>query len=196
MQPEILQLKEALAEDAEWTTKMGGLIPSWSNYHDEANSVSRPVQMGPVWLHAATVANKPIAHLLWMKDPPASSYPSCIAVKCAQLQSPDLGEELLYLLRVAAMHDGKNIAKTEVISEIAEKLQATHPAFDLKRFIEDYNGETGAVALKQDLQDVQFYRISRFPSIVVKSTAGKTILLQGFRTFANLQKELLAAFPD
>lgn len=86
---------------------MGGLIPSWTNFHDEVNAVTRPVQMGPVWMHAGQVANRPIHHLLWMKNPPSSSYPACIAVKSAQLQSGGHGESLLQRLREAAMVEEK-----------------------------------------------------------------------------------------
>ncbi len=196
MESDLERLKESLGDQAQWTTKMGGLIPSWNNYHDESNSVTRPAQMGPVWMHAATVANRPINHLIWAKDPPASSFPACIAVKCAQLQSPDMGESMLHLLRVAMMQNGENIAKPVVISEIAEQLAATTPSFDIERFISDYNGDAGAAALKADLHELQYHRINRFPSILIRSVEGKVILLQGFRTFADLQREVTTSFPE
>src|SRR4051794_21017197 len=68
---------------------MGGLLPGWKNFHDAVNAVTKPVQMGPVWMHAAQVSGMPIQHNLWVKDPPASSYPACMAVKCAGLQSAE-----------------------------------------------------------------------------------------------------------
>ncbi len=91
-EPQLQQLKSALTGKASWHYRMGGLIPSWKNFHDEVNSVTRPVQLGPVWMHAGQIANMPINHLVWMKDPPASSYPARIDVKCAQLQAAALGE--------------------------------------------------------------------------------------------------------
>src|SRR4051812_7028555 len=89
---QLQQLKGILKRQATWNYRMGGLLPSWNNFHDNENAVSRPIQMGPVWMHAGQIAHKPIAHQLWMTEPPASSYPACIAVKCAQLQSAPDGE--------------------------------------------------------------------------------------------------------
>lgn len=196
MEFELVKLKEALPKETSWKTKMGGLIPSWNNFHDEVNAVSRPAQMGPVWMHAATIANKKINHLLWVKDPPASSYPSCIAVKCAQLQSDEAGESLLTMLRTAAMEDGKNIAKPALIYEIAEKLGAIDSSFNLAQFESDYDGGVGASAFKEDLQEVQYYRINRFPSLLLRPCEGKTVLLQGYRAFDDMIKELRSSYPD
>lgn len=194
MQQELDSLKQELAGKTVWSSKMGGLIPSWNNYYDETNSVSRPVQMGPVWMHAATVANKSICHELWMKDAPASSYPACIAVKCAQLQSELAGEVMLQLLRDAAMANGKNIAKPDVILETAEKATSIASSFDVARFVRDYNGGAGSNAFKEDLQECQYHRINRFPSLLVRSAEGKTILLQGFRTLPDLRKQISSVF--
>lgn len=194
MQEELELLKQELGGQAVWNLKMGGLIPSWNNYYDEANSVSRPVQMGPVWMHAATVANKKICDELWMRDAPASSYPACIAVKCAQRQSEEAGENMLRVLREAAMVSGKNIAKPEVILEMAEKLSSMEHSFSIAQFIEDYNGDAGAKAFKEDLQECQYHRINRFPSLIVRSAKGKTILLAGFRTHADLRKQISSSF--
>src|SRR5436190_8530475 len=86
-EPQLQHLKMILAGQAEWQYRMAGLLPSWNNFQDNVNAVSRPIQMGPVWMHAGQIAQKPICHRLWIDDPPASSYPACIAVKCTQLQS-------------------------------------------------------------------------------------------------------------
>lgn len=74
---------------------MGGLLPQWNNYNDAINSVTRPIQRGPVWMHAKQMSGMPIDQNIWMRDPPSSSYPACIAVKCAALQSP-YAEESIY----------------------------------------------------------------------------------------------------
>jgi predicted DsbA family dithiol-disulfide isomerase len=159
---------------------MGGLIPSWKNFHDEVNSVTRPVQMGPVWMHAGQVANRPIHHQIWMLDPPASSYPSCIAVKCAQLQSDDLGLNYLNLLRLGCMTNGKNISKQTVLFDLAEQLSLHNPSFDLQRFKDDYAGDAGMNAFRSDLDEVRRYNINRFPTLVVRWGA-KAIVIAGHR---------------
>src|ERR1044072_7891663 len=60
--------------DIEWKYCMGGLLPAWDSYDDTVNNVTRPIQMGPVWMHAAQVSGMPIQTRIWMNDPPASSY--------------------------------------------------------------------------------------------------------------------------
>src|SRR5690606_12765756 len=70
-----------------WRYRLGGMLPDWKSYNDPINTVSRPIQMGPVWTDASHLSGMPIDSLLWFYNPPESSYPACIAVKCAQLQS-------------------------------------------------------------------------------------------------------------
>lgn len=195
-EPELVKIKEALSGKATWVTCMGGLIPSWNNYHDEVNSVTKPIQMGPVWMHAAQVANTTINHALWIKDPPLSSYPPCIAVKSAQLISERLGEALLSLLRKAAMKDGRNISRPDVIMEVAENLAATEPTFDIKRFIRVYNEGEGQKAFKADLEQVQLRRITRFPTLLVKGSDNKMIMISGYRSHSDVLQTLAKAFPE
>ncbi|HEU5148159.1 MAG TPA: DsbA family protein [Chryseosolibacter sp.] len=63
---------------------------------------------------------------IWHDDPPACSYPSCIAVACAMLQSCAAGELLLEALREAVMMHAQNIARESVILSIARNVSETH----------------------------------------------------------------------
>jgi putative protein-disulfide isomerase len=180
-QPQLEAVQQKLATTARWKFRMGGLIPSWKNFHDEVNSVTRPVQMGPVWMHAGQVANMPIHHQIWMQDPPSSSYPACIGVKCAQLQSEDIGLTYLKLLRKACMGQGKNIADQAILFEVAEQLPALHNEFDLEAFISDYHNDIGLEAFRVDMAEVTKYRINRFPTLIVRSSDGRAIMIAGYR---------------
>ena len=98
---------------------MGGLLPSWKHFSDAANSVSRPAQMGPIWMEATHISGMPIQNTIWITNPPASSYLACIAVKCAGLQSAEAEAQYLRLLREAVMLKGENIDKQSVLIKIA-----------------------------------------------------------------------------
>src|ERR1700754_1212842 len=87
--------------------KMGGLLPSWDHFDDGVNSIRKPIQMGPEWLHAKTLSGQPIVDTIWITDPPASSFPACIAVKCVELQSPILAVRYLQSLQQAIMVRGE-----------------------------------------------------------------------------------------
>ncbi len=122
MEPQLRRIQFEYNGQITWRYCMGGLLPGWNNYHDEINSVTRPIQMGPVWMHAGQLSGMPMDANIWMKDAPASSYPSCIACKSAFLQSNGAGIRYLRLLREAAMLEGKNIYRQEILGNVAERL--------------------------------------------------------------------------
>jgi len=59
MEPQIRKFRFQFRDHINWQYRLGGLIPSWDNYVDSVNSVSRPAQMGPLWLHAEQVSAGP-----------------------------------------------------------------------------------------------------------------------------------------
>lgn len=184
------KLHAAFDDAITWRYCMGGLLPSWSNYHDAINSVSKPLQMGPMWMHAAAVTNTFISHDIWVKDPPASSYPACIAVKSAGLQSRAAEEKYLFLLRQACMMHGKNIAKADVLLELADELtNDKNMHFDVTLFKKHLFGDEGKEAFKKDLQEVKYRGINRFPSLLIKHS-NKAKLLTGYHPFESINKIL------
>lgn len=174
---------------------MGGLLPSWTNFIDQANAVSRPAQMGPVWMHVAQLTHRPINYHLWMKDPPASSYPACVAVKCAQLQSTEAGVRLFRKLQEAAMQNGQNIGNAEIIKSVAGKLSHDFPSFDYMQFTVDFLSGRGIPAFREDLSMVAARAITRFPSLLIESSGKKGILIPGYRTLDGLISAIGQAFP-
>jgi putative protein-disulfide isomerase len=163
---------------------MSGLLPSWKNYNDPLFSVSRPLQMGPVWLEASRLSGMRIHDRLWVEDPPASSYPACIAVKCAELQSVEAGEKYLRLSREAVMLHGRNIAKQEVLVQLAIELEAKSPGLiDIGRFVQELTNNNGIEAFRKDWQDVQNRGINRFPTLIIKAEAKQPIMITGYRPY-------------
>ena len=175
---------------------MGGLLPDWNNYYDAANSISKPLQMGPMWMHAAELTGITLRDDIWAKDPPASSYPACIAVKTAALQSIEAGNKYLYLLRKACMQDAQNIARLEVLINIAEMMSDDkNLVFDIDLFKQHLRENKGKEAFRKDLQEVRYFGINRFPSIVIKNNFNHARLISGyypFETIAQLINQLTA----
>lgn len=169
---------------------MAGMIPDWNRYNDPMNSVSRPFQMGPVWQHASEVTHVKMNSMIWFEDPPGSSYPSCIAVKTASLQSDEAGIELLSELRKALMIDGKNIAKKSVIFDVASNLRTG--GFNFTQFEEDWNAQRGLDLFRDDLRKVRYHQIGRFPTITFAGPNGKGVMITGFRPY----EAILEAFEE
>ena len=164
------------------TYKMGGLLPSWTMYNDDVNSIRKPVQMGPEWMHARHVSGMAIDDRLWITDPPASSFPACIAVKSAGLQAAHWGTRFLGLARRAVMTERKNIARREVLMELARCLG---PAFDVGLFSEDLDGR-GIAAFRNDWTEVRYLGIKRFPTLVIRYPDQPAKMLCGYQRYEEL----------
>ncbi len=187
IEPHWRKLLDEYGSNTNYRYCMGGLLPSWKNFNDPVNSVSRPIQMGPVWMHAQQLSGMPIRHEIWMRDAPASSYPACIAVKSVGLQSKGLEDIFLRMLRKSVMEEGENISKWDVINKIAKKLLSLDQSFDFRRFEQDNINDNGLEAFRKDLQETQYRHITRFPTLVIKNPDGRAISLSGYQTFDALE---------
>jgi len=195
MQPVLTEVKKELGKKARWELKMCGLISSWSNFHDEVNSISRPAQMGPLWMHAGHIANRSIQHQVWVNDPPTTSYPACVAVKSVQLQSPELGEVYFKLLTDTCMGEGRNIARQSVLFDIAKQLALDVPGFDFRKFEDDYKGNNGMDAFRSDLAEVHKYNINRFPTLIIRAGDDRAISISGYHNYAAIMEAIETLVP-
>ena len=120
---------------------MGGLLPGWKNFIDQTHAISRPIQMGPLWVEATHLSGMPMKNSIWVHNPPSSSYLACIAVKTAEKQSADAGEKYLRLVREAVMINGQDISSLSILSEVAESMAASEPGIiDPSTFKKDLDG--------------------------------------------------------
>jgi putative protein-disulfide isomerase len=196
MLPELEKLKASFGDLMNITYCMGGLIKDWNSFADPLNNVSKPSQMGPVWMDASRQTGLAINDTLWATDPPSSSYPACIAVKTAALQSPEAEAAYFKQLAAAAMVDGKNTAKPVVLVQVAEQLAKELPhVFNLPDFLRDYNNESSRNAFRDDLQRVRANHIGRFPTLTL-AYQQKKILMTGYRTYDILLDALTNIAPS
>lgn len=150
------------------------------------NSVFKPIQMGPVWMHASELTATKMKYSVWHEDPPLSSYPACIAVKTAGLQSPIAENEFLFRMRKALMDEGINISKPEVILDIAAQLDIDE--FDFRRFKKDWLTGRGKENFKADLQQAKYHNIGRYPTLTFSRNDGAGIMIVGYRPYEALQQ--------
>lgn len=177
---------------------MGGLLSSWQNFNDPLYSVSRPMQMGPVWHEAGLASGMTIYDKIWVEDAPASSYPACIAVKCAELQSQQAGVKYLRMVREAVMLQGKNIARQDVLISVAQLLVNNYPGLlDIKKFQLDLLvNDNGIEAFRRDLNDVQNRNITRFPTLIIRSANKPSIMITGYRPYPVLLEAMKQVAPE
>lgn len=142
--------------------------------------------MGPVWMHASQITHTKMKYSIWHEDPPASSYPACIAVKTADLQSSEAGHEYLFQIRKTLMEEGKNISKTSVLLEVAEKMDPL--LLDFSQFKLDLEKGRGLEGFRTDLQKSKFHNIGRYPTLTFQNEMGKGIMIVGYRPYDVLLK--------
>lgn len=193
LHPHLQRLLDEYPGQIQIDYRMGGLIPDWTEFSDPLNSIYKPTQMGPMWMQASHLTGRKIDDLIWIEDPPSSSFPACIAVKTAQLQSREAGVHMLLTLSKAVMESRKNIAKTEVIAELAEGLAHARPAFfDMERFKKEYNGDQSRESFRHDLKIVKLHKFGRFPTLTISKDNEEGIMITGYRPY----EALLAAIKQ
>ena len=178
---EIEKLESAFPERLNVNICLGGMIQSWNNFQDPLNSINKPSQMGPVWMDAKAKTGIPFDENIWVEDPPSSSFPACIAVKTAELQSEQIGRDYLRLLMRSVMLEGKNISKPEVLAHIANDLALQNPDFDKEKFLKEYNQDLSREAFRKDIQKARMNNIGRYPTVTMIPAGKRGIVFTGFR---------------
>lgn len=175
---------------------MGGMIADWKKFSDPVSDISSPAQMGPIWMHAAAVTHTEMNYHIWHKDPPASSYPACIAVRNAFLQSRQAGELYLKAIRRAVMVEQRNIARPDVLAAVADELSERNAdVFNADDFREAGSDVAARRAFRDDLQKAAYHKIGRFPTVTFVTGAGSGLIITGFRPFEML-KACMAELSD
>jgi predicted DsbA family dithiol-disulfide isomerase len=183
-------VKARFKNNIHWQICMTGMIPAWERFADPENNVARPGQMGPHWLYISKVLGIPVDYSLWARDPPASSYPACLAYQTVLAQDPTMGWPFLKLLWQYCMGEGHNISRREDLRVVAERLKKDFPSFDPGTFDQHLNSPLSYEALKKDLALSDAWHIKRSPSIVLKASA-KSLLLTGYRPLHLLETAIL-----
>ena len=195
LEPVWRQVRQRRGDALSVTVILGGMIGGWGTFRDPLNDVARPQQLAPLWHLAGRTAGVTVDPAIWHVDPPASSYPSCVAVKAAALQGAEAGERYLALAREAVMTRRLNVARREVLLQLAAELSVYLPrTFDLDRFAVDLDGEDACSAFRADLQRVRYLEIGRFPTIVAHGTAGSRIAV-GYRPIEALEHLIHTVSP-
>lgn len=196
-EPQWRLLLYAFAGRLTWRYRMGGMISGWDRYDDPVNAVHRPAQMGPLWMQAQHMSGMPIDPGIWMEDAPASSWPACLAVKAAALQSPQAADLYLRRLREAVMAERRNIARREVLCELAAECASRRPdVLDADRLCADLDGPEAQDAFREDLKDARYHGIGRFPALVVRRPGTAGLILVGWRPFAILRAAIAEVAPQ
>lgn len=184
-EPLIKKVQEEYAGQVRLTFRMGGLLEKWDNFFDSLNQIGRPEQVAPHWVEVARRSGMPIDEKIWYEDPPASTYPGCIAYKAALFQDPSLAEVYLRRLREAVMTERRNIARESVLFGIAEEV-----GLDMDLFRKAFLTGPAREAFNEDLREARGRGITGFPTLVIRNSIGREITLVGYRPYKDYENAM------
>ncbi|WP_165823967.1 DsbA family protein [Pseudochryseolinea flava] len=189
------QIQERFAPFLDVNYIMCGMIPSWDKFEDPMNCISGPAQMGPLWMHIEQETKISVASEIWLTDPPSSSLPACLAVKCATLQSSQAGVGLFHRLQQALMQKGLNISKESVIHAVASEYAEQHPSlFNFGHFELHWKKGAAKSLLRGDIQQALYYKIDRYPTLTLTHPKAEGLMMVGYRPYEVLQQGFNSMF--
>ncbi|MHA3786934.1 DsbA family protein [Flavobacterium hauense] len=187
IEPQLRKLKLEYGDYFEIDYRMGGLLPDWSY---NSGGISKPSDVAHHWDEASHHYEMPIDGDVWLEDPLDSSYPSCIAMKAAQIQDKDKAVKFMRILREKLYLNKKNIAKWENIREAA--LLA---GLDTQKLEKDYNGPAKQL-FEADLKMAKDLGVRGFPTIFFSDATSNQLTVYGSKPYADYERALLYLHPD
>ena len=114
---------------------------------------------------------------LWTgRDPPSSSMPPLVALEAALTQGPEAQRELLMAMRKAAFLEGINVARRDVLLELAAQ-----SSLDVPGFLEQLDDPRTTRAVEDGCDEAEGHGIKGVPALVI----GGEWLMQGARELSD-----------
>jgi len=187
IEPQLRKLKLEYGDYIEIDYRMGGLLPDWSY---NSGGISKPADVAHHWNEASLHYEMPIDGDVWLEDPLDSSYPSCIAMKAAQIQSHDKAVKFMRILREKLYLEKKNIAKWENIVQAAQLSD-----LDINKLKTDYE-DKAKLLFQEDLTYARTLGVRGFPTFFFSDGNNNQLTVYGSKPYAAYENALIALFPD
>ena len=154
-EPQLRRLMWEFGDELSFVWVMGGLARRYGpDYRDEESGVgSGPdcfADLMSHWLDVAAVTRMPIDARLWSRNPIASTYPACQAVKAAAEQGAAAAYRYLRRLREGLMTERKKLDHAEALVG-----EAGPAGLDVERFRIDLTSHAITEAFAADLDEVR-----------------------------------------
>lgn len=187
IEPQLRKLKLEYGDYFEIDYRMGGLLADWSY---NSGGISKPSDVAHHWEEASLFYEMPIDGDVWLEDPLDTSYPSCIAMKAAQIQDQKKAVVFMRILRERLFLDKKNIAKWENITDAASQA-----GLDVKKLKIDFAGD-GKINFQKDLEYARDLGVRGFPTLFFADNSGNKLTVNGSKPYQSYENALLAMHPE
>lgn len=186
IEPQLRKLKLEYGDYFEIDYRMGGLLPDWSY---NSGGISKPSDVAHHWDEASLHYEMPIDGDVWLEDPLDSSYPSCIAMKAAQMQNKEKAIHFMRILREKLYLEKKNIAKWKNIEEAAKLAN-----LDIEKLKADY--DDAEELFQADLDYGKKLGVRGFPTFFFADKNDNRFVVYGSKSYDAYENALLAVFPE
>lgn len=193
-EPQWRRLRYEYGGQIAWRYRMTDLPPRQEAtlIHGDADRVMRRL-----WSAMRQVSGMPINPELWFIDPPDSALPACLAFKAVEQQSPVAADQYLRLLRQAALLEFRNIARREVLIQLADELSRdAGDAFDTEHFRRDLDAPRVFSALQSDRREARSVGFGHSPGLFMQRADQRFNLMAAPCAYATLQEHLRLLAPD
>jgi putative protein-disulfide isomerase len=159
--------------ELEFVWVMAGLARRYDgDYRDEEGGIgsgaSWASDLVSQWLEVSALTRMPFDPRIWTENPPASSYPACMAVKAAAEQGPEVAYRYLRRLREGLMLGRRKLDHAD--SLVAE---AGPAGLDVESFRVDLGSHAITEAFAADLDEVRAVPAEARSAGKVRTTEGK-----------------------
>lgn len=209
-EPAVRRLVWEFGDEIRFRWVMGGLARSYGpDYADEEGSIGSGADcfadLMAHWLDVAAETGMPCDPRLWTRNPIASTYPACMAVKAAAEQGPQAEGAYLRRVREGLMVERRKLDHAEALVG-----EAGTAGLDVERFRIDLGSHAITEAFAADLSEVRdvpdearslagkvrrtegHERLS-FPTAVFVAADGSRTRVYGYAPYRELREAALAA---
>lgn len=185
-EPIIKKLEQAYLDDISIKYVMGGLIKDITKFYDPVTEIGLDpkksnISVGKHWNQATLVHRMPTdgSKFAMFDDDHLSTIPQNRAYLAIKKQDEEGSKKFLRALREASEVYGRKTNRLETLIEIVSET-----GFDVSQFLEDYHGVSNDL-FKKDLEFCDKYKITGFPSFLIKYK-DREVILRGFQKYETI----------
>jgi len=194
-EPIFRKLETHFPEKIEFHYLMGGLVEDAHKMQDPSNGIGSTdinafnQQVVSHWVEASNRHGMPVDadHFNLFSEEYPSTYPQNIAYKAAQLSNPELADQYLYNLRVAAAAEARLISHEDVQVSIASET-----GLDIGTFLTHLHDGSAEQEFNKDQEIMSALHVSAFPTFIV-SYHDSQYMLRGYNSYDNFVAVINAA---
>jgi 2-polyprenyl-6-methoxyphenol hydroxylase-like FAD-dependent oxidoreductase/predicted DsbA family dithiol-disulfide isomerase len=181
-EPYLHRLKSIWGNTIDIEVRMGGLLPSFTEAQTNGSILQDMEQFVALLEELEQSSGMHLDGNSWKTDPVSSSYPASMAFHAVKKLSPEKAEPFLHTLRTMLYTENKDISRQDWLEEAAIRHQVDRDSF--REYLKDGSAESAFI---DDLSCKQKFGVTRFPTFIFQTAAGKEI--REDQSFNNRQGE-------